>query len=100
MDPRYTHPEGPSDGKKRRARQRIVELIASVGEPEARAILADIGDGPANNMFDAVAATEAARKMLMARQPRRTIAYHIADRYQVGVSTAYRRIEDAMSEPF
>ena len=90
----------PGDCKKRRARQRIVELIASVGEPEARAILADIGDGPANNMFDAVAATEAARKMLMARQPRRVIAYHLADRYQVGVSTAYRRIEDALAEPF
>lgn len=90
----------PGDSKKRRARQRIVELIASVGEPEARAILADIGDGPANNMFDAVAATEAARKMLMARQPRRSVAYHIADRYQVGVSTAYRRIDDALAEPF
>lgn len=93
-------PSNPSDQKKRRARQRIVELIASVGEPEARAILADIGDGPANNMFDAVAATEVARKMLMARQRPKAIAYHLADRYQVAVSTAYRRIEDAQAEPF
>lgn len=85
---------------KHRARQRIAELISSVGEPEARAIVNDIGNNCANNMFDAVAARLQARTMLSARQPRRSIAYYLAARYQISLTTAYRRLSEAMAEPF
>lgn len=79
------------------AAQAIAALLAlAPNEDAARRIVAGLVSPEKLKLFERIAATARARKMLDDGSERREVAYRLVARYEISLKTAYRRITDAV----
>lgn len=78
-------------------RARIAQLIAMLGEKETVALLRDVGSSTVNAELKHVLQMRHCLAELQEGMSRTTVAYRLKVRHGISLSTAYDRINEALS---